>query len=95
MHQEASENQDVAERGHPRRLKMRCHWGIATGGVAGTCVLMAETLRFSIFNPRHQAISASSGDGTESDSICKEIDVEDVGTSTSCAKRNRIQRFRY
>ena len=53
------------------------------GGVAGTCGLLAET-PISILNPRNQARSASSKGGAVSDSICKEIDAEDVGAMTPC-----------
>ncbi len=38
----------------------------------------------SIPNPRNQARLASSGEGADSDSICKEIDAEDVGATTPC-----------
>ncbi len=38
----------------------------------------------SISNPRNQARSASLGKGADSDSVCKEIDVEDVGAMTLC-----------
>ncbi len=56
------------------------------GGVAGTCGLLAKTSRFPHFNPRNQARSASLGAGTDSDSICKEMGVEDVGAMTPCGK---------
>ncbi len=38
----------------------------------------------SVPNPRNQARSASSGGGTDSDSVCKDIDAENVGAVTLC-----------
>ncbi len=38
----------------------------------------------SIPNPRNQARSASSRGGADYDSICKEIDAEDVGATPPC-----------
>ncbi len=52
------------------------------GGALLQEVLLAP--RFSIFNPRNHARSASSKGGTDSDSIYKEIDVEDVGAMIPC-----------
>ncbi len=36
--------------------------------------------------PRNQARSTRSGGGSNSDSLCKEIDAEDVGTTTPCGR---------
>ncbi len=53
---------------------LRCNFSDATS--------LMQLLNQSILNPRNQPRSASSGGGADSDSICKEIEAEDVRAMT-------------